>query len=102
MNDIESILKRGYVDVKVFVAGLRQGHRLEVKMEKTSNGEVPFLICKYYMPPVEMVRLANELKLPLKHKDTVVFPRGMSPSSFGKKPDQSIIVEAETVEAEIE
>jgi hypothetical protein len=54
------------------------------------------------MPPVEMVRLANELKLPLKHKDTVVFPRGMSPSSFGKKPDQSIIVEAETVEAEIE
>ena len=100
MNDKEEILKRGYVDVKVFVTGLRQSHRLEVSKQKTVQGEVPFLVCKHYIPPTEMVRLAEELKLPVKHKDTVVFPRGMSPVNFAKK--QNITVEADTIEAEIE
>jgi hypothetical protein len=111
MNDTnpEGIIKRGYVDVKVFVTGLRQSHRLEVKVEKTAVGNVPFLICRHYIPPAEMVRLAEELKLPIKHKDTVVFPRGTSPASFAKKPSgkkdsqsSGITVEAQTIEAEIE
>ncbi|MFH1785419.1 MAG: hypothetical protein ABH842_03240 [Candidatus Micrarchaeota archaeon] len=100
MNDKNEILKRGYVDVKVYVAGLRQSHRLDVVKENTSQGEVPFLVCKHYMPATEMVRLAEELKLPIKHKSTVVFPKGMSPSNFTKK--SSITVEADTIEAEIE
>ncbi len=101
MTNKEEILKRGYVDVKVFVAGFRQGHRLEVVRQKTSHGMVPFLICKHYIPATEMVRLAEELQLPIKHKDTVVFPRGTMPSSFAEKTTIAT-VEAETVEAEVE
>lgn len=107
----EEILKRGYIDVKVNVSGLRQQQRLEVVREKTSVGTVPFLVSKFYIPTMELVRLAEELQLPLKHKDTVVFPRGKMAGSFVQKKVETkevegseiiATVEGDTVEAEIE
>ncbi len=103
----EEILRRGYVDVKVYVTGLRQSHRLEVVKEKTSVGMVPFLVCKHYIPTAELVRLAEQLQLPVKHKEVVVFPKGKMASSFAEKNEKTtkgvrVSVEAETVEAEVE
>jgi len=97
----DDIIKRGYIDVKVYVTGLRQSHRLNVVMEKTVHGEIPFLVSKLYIPSSELVRLANEFQLPVKHKDTIVFPKGMAPKDFSKG-EVIARVEADTVEAEIE
>jgi len=100
----EEILRRGYVDVKVYVTGLRQSHRLTVTRERTPHGMVPFLVSKYYIPTNELVRLAEELQLPMKHNQIVVFPRGMMPSSFAEKDETGAqaTVESETIEAEVE
>lgn len=100
----EEILRRGYVDVKIYVSGLRQSHRLTVTYEKTPHGMVPFLVSKYYVPTTELVRLAEELQLPMKHNQMVVFPRGTMPAHFAKKSDdeQVVTVESDTVEAEVE
>lgn len=98
----EEILRRGYVDVKVFVSGLRQSHRLTISKEKTAHGMVPFLVCKYYIPTNELVRLSEELGLPIKHKEVTVFPRGTMPSHFAEKIASDATVEPDTVEAEIE
>ncbi len=95
----DEIIKRGFVDVKVFVAGFRQGHRLEVVKQKTASCTTPFLMSKHYIPQAEMVRLAEELQLPIRHKDTIVFPRGTMPSTFTEK---LATVEPDTVEAEVE
>ncbi|MFH1521112.1 MAG: hypothetical protein ABID61_05695 [Candidatus Micrarchaeota archaeon] len=101
MTDKDEIIKRGFVDVKVFVAGLRQSHRLEVVEQETPNGPVLFLVCKHYIPAIEMVRLAEALKFPIKHKDTVVFPRGTMPSTFTKKSTM-VSIEPDVIEAEVE
>jgi hypothetical protein len=97
----EEILKRGYVDVKVQVQGLRQSHRLTVMKEKTQRGTLHFLMAKHYIPTSELVRLAEVFQLPIRHKDKVVFPKGKMPKDFLEQ-DEKIEVESETIEAEIE
>lgn len=97
----EDILKQGYVDIKVQVTGLRQAHRLQVVKEKTSRGTLTYLAAKHYIPTSELVRIAEILQFPVKHKDTVVFPKGKMPKDFLEK-SEGITVEAETIEAEIE
>ncbi len=96
----DEIIKRGYVDVKVHVQGLRQNHRLAVETEKTPRGNITYLVSKLYIPTPELLRLAEELQFPIKHNTTVVFPKGKMPKDFLVK--QNISVEAEVVEAEIE
>lgn len=99
----DEILKQGYTDVKVFVSGLRQSHRLQVERERTPQGLVPFLVCKHYIPTSELVRLAEELQLPLKCRDVVVFPRGKKAGDFAEKQEETkVTMKADTVEAEIE
>ena len=101
-NIAQAILGQGFIDVKVFVSGLRQSHRLQVVREDTPHGEIPFLISKYYIPIQELMRLAEQLQLPIKHKDTVVYPKGKAASDFASRPVSSIRVEQEVIEAEIE
>ena len=72
----DDILRKGSVDVIVIVSGVRQRHTLEVKREDTPFGKVPFLVSRYYIPQNEMVRLAEELGLPIKSKDATVLPPG--------------------------
>ncbi|MEW6721737.1 MAG: hypothetical protein AB1324_00590 [Candidatus Micrarchaeota archaeon] len=101
----DEILRRGYVDVKVYVQGLRQSHRMAVVREKTSAGIVPFLESKFYIPTMELVRLAEELQLPVKHKDVRVFPKGKMAGHFAEKAKPAAgdaTVVPETVEAEVE
>ena len=91
----DKVLKQGYVDVKVQVTGLRQSHRLTVVKEKTSRGILTYLSSKLYIPTPELVRLVEVLQLPIKHKETVVFPKGKMPKDFLEK-GQEVQVEAET------
>ncbi len=98
----KSILKQGYIDVKVYVSGLRQSHRLQVVREKTAHGTVPFLVSQYYIPLQELIRLAEQLQLPIKHKDTSVFPRGKALVDFVEDPGVMATVQSTTIEAEIE
>jgi len=98
----KNILKQGYIDVKVYVSGLRQSHRLQVVREKTAHGIVPFLVSQYYIPLQELIRLAEQLQLPLKHKDTTVFPKGKAVVDFVEGPGVSAKVQSTTIEAEIE
>lgn len=97
----DEILKAGFADVRVNVSGLRQAHRLEVKRERTPAGEIPVLVATHYIPATELVRLAEELQLPVRYKQTIVFPRGKMAGHFVEKK-QSASVKPDTVEAEIE
>ncbi|MBU1165455.1 hypothetical protein KKF81_00785 [Candidatus Micrarchaeota archaeon] len=102
VNIKDEILKRGYVDVKVSVSGLRQSHRLELVREVTSQGLVPFLVCRHYIPASELLRLAEQLHLPVKYKTTVAFPPGKRAGDFAERNDSGVSIEADTIEAEIE
>jgi len=94
----EEILRRGYVDVKVFVSGFRQSHRLQIVREKTVQGLVPYLVCSHYVPAPELMRLAEELQLPIKCRTVTVFPKGKMAGHFAEK----VTIQAESVEAEVE
>ena len=87
MSKKDEILKRGYVDVKIYVSGLRQSHRLKVVREETPRGMMPYLMSDHHMPTPEMVRLAEELQLPLKQGEIVVFPRGKMAGHFIEKEE---------------
>ncbi len=95
------ILKKGYVDVKIRAQGIRQSHRLYVKTEKMKQGVITYLDAQHYIPTTELVRLANELGFPIKHRSTLVFPKGKMPKDF---IEQTVEIEAvpNEVEAEIE
>jgi hypothetical protein len=91
------------VDVKVFVSGLRQSHRLQLERERTPQGLVPFLVSKHYIPTTELLRLAEELQLPIKCRDVVVFPKGKRAGDFAEKQEETkVTLKAETIEAEVE
>ena len=95
MVDKKDILKNGYVIVKVTVAGIRQTHRLNVVKEKESRGDFFYLTGRHPIPENEMVRLAEELQLPIKSKDVIVFPRGTMKKDFIEARIEPDIIEAE-------
>lgn len=78
----EDILRKGFVYVKVIVSGLRQSHKLTVTKEKTPQGIFTYLQGRYEIPEAEMVRVAEELQLPIKTKDVLVFPEGKMQGDF--------------------
>lgn len=81
-SEKDKILKKGKKNVTVTVNGVRQKQTLEVKREKTPFGEVPFLRSKHRIPKNEMVRLAEELGLPLKSDEATVLPPGKMLKDF--------------------
>jgi hypothetical protein len=78
----QEIIKRGYVDVHVRVAGIRQIHRLIVRREHTAFGEIPCLTTNVNIATAELLRIADELGLPVKSQSTLVFPKGKGPNDF--------------------
>lgn len=93
----DEILRQGFVIVKVTVAGIRQTHRLDVVKEKSGNGFFNYLRGRFAIPEAEMIRLANELQLPIRSKDTLVFPKGK-----GRQDFTEVSILPANVEAEIE
>ncbi|HID72664.1 TPA: hypothetical protein EYP38_01870, partial [Candidatus Micrarchaeota archaeon] len=80
--DRDYILKRGFIDVKAVVTGLRQTHRLKVVKDKSVYGWVTVLEGRYALPENEMVRLAEELQFPIRTKGVIVFPKGKMQQDF--------------------
>jgi len=80
----EEILKRGSVEVHIKVGGIRQLHMLKVEKEKTAWGLVPFCVFSTQVPAGELVRVAEELQLPVKCKGMKVFPKGKGPADFAE------------------
>jgi len=79
----EEILKKGFVDLKVKIAGMIQKHRFEVVKEETPHGVVPYLVTKEKdISMKELVRIAEEIQLPVKSPLSVAFPPGKMPSDF--------------------
>ena len=76
------ILRKGFVDVKAIVTGLRQTHRLKVVREKSSQGWVTLLEGRYPLPESEMVRLAEESQFPIRTRDVTVYPKGKMKGDF--------------------
>lgn len=81
----EQILKKGSVEVHVKVGGIRQRHTLKVEKEKTAWGMVPFLVFSRQVSAAELVRIAQELQLPVKCKGMKVFPKGKAAQDFAEK-----------------
>ncbi len=82
------ILKRGFVEVHAKVGGIRQLHVLKVTYEKTVWGMVPYLVSRYKLPTVELLRLAEELQLPIKCHGVTAFPKGKAPQDFARKEEE--------------
>ena len=97
MVDKKDILKNGYVIIKVTVNGVRQTHRLNVVKERESRGDFYYLTGRHPIPENEMVRLAEELQLPIKSRDAMVFPRGKMKNDFIE-----VRIEPDVIDAEIE
>lgn len=76
------ILQQGFADVKVRVAGILQRHRLTVEYERTAFGNVPYLVTKANIPAMELLRIANELQLPIKAPAGTFFPEGKAPKDY--------------------
>jgi len=95
MVDKKDIMKNGYVIVKIMVNGVRQTHRLNVVREKESRGNFYYLTGRHRIPEAEMVRLAEEFQMPVKSKDTLVFPKGTMKKDFIEARIEPDIIEAE-------
>ena len=95
MVDKRDILKNGYVIVKITVAGVRQTHRLNVVREKESRGDFFYLTGRHKIPESEMVRLAEELQMPVKSRDSLVFPKGKMKKDFIEARIEPNVIEAE-------
>jgi hypothetical protein len=78
----EEILKRGSIEVRVLNQGMQKRYMLKVELEHTPFGKVSFLVSKQPLSSVELVRLAGELKLPIKYQSTRVFPPGKMMKDF--------------------
>ncbi len=78
----QEIIKRGFVDVHVRIAGIRQCHRLILSKNDRQNEKVFYFITKVDMPTGEMLRLAEELDFPIKSPKSIVFPKGKAPDDF--------------------
>ena len=91
MEDKEAILRRGWVEVHAVVGGIRQLNTLNVKKERTMWGTVPYLVCDRQLPHAEVIRIAEELQLPVKAGSVSAFPRGKSPKDFALKEEKPLI-----------
>ncbi|MBI2079785.1 hypothetical protein HYT84_03400 [Candidatus Micrarchaeota archaeon] len=78
----EEILKNGFVEIRVRVAGIIQRHKFNVVREETPFGSVPYLVVKAMIPHVELVRIAEEIQLPVRNKEATVFPKGKMVKDF--------------------
>jgi len=83
----EDILKKGSVEVHAKVSGIRQRHVLKVVREKTAWGMVPYLVGEHKIPAAELIRLAEELQLPIKCAGMTVFPKGKATQDFAEKAE---------------
>lgn len=84
MISAKQILERGSIEVRIKSGGMFKRINLKVVKEKTAWGLVPFLVSSHQVPATELVRLAEELQLPIKCNDMKVFPKGKAAADFAQ------------------
>lgn len=82
MTSPQEIISAGFIEVRVKTGGMAQRFKLVVKREHTAFGEIPFLVSNVSFPNSEMLRIANELQLPIKSGSAVAFPTGKMAKDF--------------------
>lgn len=63
--DRAKILSAGKVDIPVVHSGMRQRFEFKVVREKTSAGTIPFLKVERWVDAAQLLKLAQELDLPI-------------------------------------
>ena len=84
MTNTKRILEIGSIEVRVKINGIIKRHILKVVKEKSAFGLIPYLVGDLFIPAQELIRLAEELQLPIKCHGMVVFPKGKSPADFAE------------------
>jgi hypothetical protein len=78
----EEILAKGKGEIRVKRAGMLQREEFVVKRLQSPLGVYATLEVDKFVDLTELVRLAEELKLPVFAKNGKVFPKGTSPKDF--------------------
>ncbi len=78
----EEILKAGFVEIRLKIAGIVQKHHFKIEKEKTAFGEVTYLTTKGRVTPMDLAKLSEELQLPVRSVRGTAFPKGKGASDF--------------------
>lgn len=81
------IVRKGFAEAEIRIAGMLQIHRFLVVKEKTAFGEIPALAPerKVTLPLTEALKVANQLDLPVLSASGLVFPAGKFAKDFTQK-----------------
>ncbi len=82
MQDREQIITNGSVRVVVIRSGMRQNITLYAKRATRSNIEYVELVTDRVIDNSELIRICNELMLPISAPNAEVFPKGTSAKDF--------------------
>ena len=78
----EDILRKGYAEIPITIAGVRRKHKFILRVKQSPDGPYPILETSPRVPERELVRISNEVMLPITNGKSTVFPIGTSPSDF--------------------
>ncbi len=78
----EEILRDGTVDVKVMRSGTLQFQEFVVKRISSSMGVYAILEIDKFVDLSELIAVAEEIQLPIKAKNGLIFPRGKTTKDF--------------------
>lgn len=78
----EEALSKGEVSVRVKRSGMYQMLPFRLVRKKTPSGLVPYLVLDKFLDLSELVRVAEEYRLPVESPVGKVFPKGKKESDF--------------------
>jgi hypothetical protein len=80
--DRDRILKEGKINIRIRHSGMYQNLEFVVIREKTGFGEIPFLKIDRPVDASELMRIADEVQLPIISLSGKVFPKGRAMMDF--------------------
>lgn len=81
----KKILKDGFAEIQVRASGMLQKHKFNLKEAKSAFGDYYLLEIDVPLGVAEVMRVANEVDLPVKAPTGFFFPSGKSPKDFPVK-----------------
>jgi hypothetical protein len=78
----EEVLKNGKGEIRVMRSGMLQREEFLVKRVDSPHGRYAVLEVDKFIDLKELLRIAEEYKLPIYAKNGKVFPKGSSPRDF--------------------
>jgi len=81
----KKIIKKGFAEIQVRASGMLQKHKFNLKKEKSAFGEYYLLEIEAPISLSELMRIANEVDLPVRSLTGFFFPNGKSPKDFPVK-----------------